>query len=229
MQRPSLASIVGGTSNPGLGDSEYAGTVDFDADREEDQPSKKKKDKKKTGGFQSFGLTPQVFKGIMKMGFKVPTPIQRKSIPILLSGVDVVGMARTGSGKTAAFLIPMLDKLGERDHKTGVRGLILSPTRELAMQTSLVSTQLGRFTGLRSCLLVGGTSMSAQFEALEEHPDIIIATPGRLMHHLIEVKFSLKQVQYCCFDEADRSDTRRTEGANNMRQQCRDSTTMSIR
>jgi ATP-dependent RNA helicase DDX54/DBP10 len=151
------------------------------------------------------GLSPQVFKGIMKMGFKVPTPIQRKSIPILLSGVDVVGMARTGSGKTAAFLVPMLDKLGERDTKTGVRGLILSPTRELAMQTSLVSSQLGKFTGLRSCLLVGGTSMSAQFEALEEHPDILIATPGRLMHHLIEVKFSLKQVQYCVFDEADRS------------------------
>jgi ATP-dependent RNA helicase DDX54/DBP10 len=150
------------------------------------------------------GLCPQVFKGVMKMGFKVPTPIQRKSIPVLLSGVDVVAMARTGSGKTAAFLIPMLEKLGQRDAKSGVRGLVLSPTRELAMQTSMVSSQLGKFTGLRSCLLVGGTSMAAQFENLEEHPDIIIATPGRLMHHLIEVKFSLKQVEYCVFDEADR-------------------------
>ena len=150
------------------------------------------------------GLIPQVFKGIMKMGFKVPTPVQRKAIPALLSGVDVVAMARTGSGKTAAFLVPMLDKLNTRDPKGGVRALVLSPTRELAMQTSLVSSQLGKFTGLRSCLLVGGTSMSAQFAALDEQPDIIIATPGRLMHHLIEVKFSLKQVQYCVFDEADR-------------------------
>jgi len=152
----------------------------------------------------STGLIPQVFKGIMKMGFKVPTPVQRKAIPALLSGVDVVAMARTGSGKTAAFLVPMLDKLNTRDPKGGVRALVLSPTRELAMQTSLVSSQLGKFTGLRSCLLVGGTSMSAQFAALDEQPDIIIATPGRLMHHLIEVKFSLKQVQYCVFDEADR-------------------------
>lgn len=209
MQRPSLASIVSGTGNAGLGANEYVsnGTVDFDLNDEEQAGGgkKKKKDKKKTGGFQSFGLCPQVFKGIMKMGFKVPTPIQRKSIPILLSGADVVGMARTGSGKTAAFLIPMLEKLGERDTKTGVRGLILSPTRELAMQTSLVSTQLGKFTGLRSCLLVGGASMSSQFEAMEENPDIIIATPGRLMHHMIEMKFSLKMVSYCVFDEADRS------------------------
>lgn len=214
MHRASLSSIAlsgSGASSASLrqaadyDDSER--TVDFGGG-DDDGPSSghgKKKDKKKTtGGFQSFGLSPQVFKGIMKMGFKVPTPVQRKAIPALLSGADVVAMARTGSGKTAAFLIPMLDKLGTRDAKAGVRGLVLSPTRELAMQTSLVSSQLGKFTGLRSCLLVGGTSMSAQFAALDDNPDILIATPGRLMHHLIEVKFSLKQVEYCVFDEADR-------------------------
>ena len=126
MQRPSLASIVNGAGGPGrLADSEYAGnaTVDFNGDRDDDEgggggSKKKKKDaKKKTGGFQSFGLIPQVFKGIMKMGYKVPTPIQRKAIPVLLSGADVVGMARTGSGKTAAFIVPMLDKLNSRDAK----------------------------------------------------------------------------------------------------------------
>jgi len=216
MQRLSLASIVGGARLDGAAaatqaaakqaDEEAAAaaqTVDFEEDEEEGRKKKKDK-KKKTGGFQSFGLIPPVFKGVMKMGFKVPTPIQRQAIPALLSGADVVAMARTGSGKTAAFLIPMLDKLNSRDAKIGVRGLVLSPTRELAMQTAHVSNQLGKFTGLRSCLLVGGSSMSSQFESLEENPDIIIATPGRLMHHLIEVKFSLKQVQFCVFDEADR-------------------------
>lgn len=206
MQRLSLSAIVGGARLEGTAaaaaamvDERENNTVEF-AD-EEEKKSKKKDKKKKTGGFQSFGLIPPVFKGVMKIGFKVPTPIQRQAIPALLSGVDVVAMARTGSGKTATFLIPMLDKLNSRDAKIGVRGLVLSPTRELAMQTSLVSTQLGKFTGLRSCLLVGGTSMGAQFAALEENPDIIIATPGRLMHHLIEVKFSLKQVSFCVFDE----------------------------
>ena len=89
----------------------------------------------KGGGFQSLGLSPQVFKGVMAMGYKVPTPIQRKALPMVLSGRDVVAMARTGSGKTAAFLVPMLEKLKEHSAKVGVRGLVLSPTRELAIQT----------------------------------------------------------------------------------------------
>jgi ATP-dependent RNA helicase DDX54/DBP10 len=210
MQGLSLASIASGSvysnSAASAAAAQYDKTVDFEPDAEEAAGGKKKakKDKKKTGGFQSFGLCGQVFKGIMRLGFKVPTPIQRKAIPALLAGSDVAAMARTGSGKTAAFLIPMLEKLRSRDDKTGVRGLVLSPTRELALQTNQVAGQLGKFTGLMSTLLVGGSSMGSQFAALEEHPDILIATPGRLMHHLIEVKFSLRQVQMCVFDEADR-------------------------
>lgn len=184
-------------------------TVDFEITKKDlaeaaGFDSKHGKKKQKSGGFQSFNLSPAVYKGVMKMGYKVPTPIQRKSIPALLVGRDVVAMARTGSGKTAAFLLPLLEKLKERNASAGVRAIVLSPTRELAIQTDQVFRQMGRPTGLHSCVLVGGASMNQQFEALSADPDIIIATPGRLMHHLIEVKFSLKAVQYVVFDEADR-------------------------
>jgi len=178
----------------------------------------KKKKKGKSGGFQSMDLHPEVFKGVMKMGFKVPTPIQRKSIPPLLEGNDVVAMARTGSGKTAAFAIPLLHRLATSDGPRGsmdvgapvhamsrnVRAVVLSPTRELAQQTFKVISQLGRFLGLRIVMLVGGQSLSQQFELLSQHPDVLVATPGRLVHHLVEVQFSLQDVQFCCFDEADR-------------------------
>ena len=101
---------------------------------------------KKSGGFQSMGLGPEIFRGVIKKGYKVPTPIQRKTIPIILEGRDVVGMARTGSGKTAAFLIPLYQKLmysaskgvGVAANSRGARALILAPTRELALQVSLV-------------------------------------------------------------------------------------------
>ncbi|MGH0183819.1 UNVERIFIED_CONTAM: hypothetical protein FKN15_012676 [Acipenser sinensis] len=93
------------------------------------------KKKKKSGGFQSMGLGYPVYKGVMKKGYKVPTPIQRRTIPLILDGKDVVAMARTGSGKTAAFLIPMFERLKAPSAQTGARALILSPTRELALQT----------------------------------------------------------------------------------------------
>jgi ATP-dependent RNA helicase DDX54/DBP10 len=125
-------------------------------------------------------------------------------MPLILSGADVVAMARTGSGKTAAFLIPMLEKLRQHESQGGVRALILSPTRDLALQTLKFAKELGRFTDLRISLLVGGDSMEAQFEELAQSPDIIIATPGRLMHHLSEVDdMSLRSIEYVVFDEAD--------------------------
>ncbi|CAJ2645731.1 unnamed protein product [Trifolium pratense] len=149
--------------------------------------SKKKKNNKGQGGFETLGLNPNVFRGIRNKGYKVPTPIQRKTMPLILSGVDVVAMARTGSGKTAAFLVPMLHRLNQHIPQGGVRGLILSPTRDLALQTLKFTQELGRYTDLRVSLLVGGDSMESQFEELAQSPDIIIATPGRLMHHLSEV------------------------------------------
>ncbi|XP_078664653.1 ATP-dependent RNA helicase DDX54-like [Branchiostoma floridae x Branchiostoma belcheri] len=161
------------------------------------------KKKKKSGGFQSMGLSHGIFKGVMKKGYKVPTPIQRKCIPLIMDGKDVVAMARTGSGKTAAFLVPMLERL--RAHSTaGARALILAPTRELALQTMKFTKELGRFTGLRAALILGGDSMEDQFAALHENPDIIIGTPGRLLHVLVEMEQKLMTVEYVVFDEADR-------------------------
>ncbi|XP_061865939.1 ATP-dependent RNA helicase DDX54 [Colius striatus] len=159
--------------------------------------------KKKSGGFQSMGLSYPVFKGIMKKGYKVPTPIQRKSIPPILRGRDVVAMARTGSGKTACFLIPMFERL-KAPSQAGPRGLVLSPTRELALQTLKFTKELGKFTGLKTALILGGDKMEDQFAALHENPDIIIATPGRLVHVAVEMKLKLHTVEYVVFDEADR-------------------------
>ncbi|GER38746.1 dead box ATP-dependent RNA helicase [Striga asiatica] len=170
-----------------------------------DLAKKQKQAKKsKSGGFESLGLSPNVYNGVKKKGYRVPTPIQRKTMPLILSGYDVVAMARTGSGKTAAFLIPMLQKLQHHVPQAGVRALILSPTRDLALQTFKFTKELGRFTDLRSSLLVGGDSMESQFEELAQNPDCIIATPGRLMHHLEEIDdMSLRTVEYVVFDEAD--------------------------
>ncbi|KAJ7423709.1 ATP-dependent RNA helicase DDX54 [Willisornis vidua] len=159
--------------------------------------------KKKSGGFQSMGLSYPVFKGIMKKGYKVPTPIQRKTIPAILRGRDVVAMARTGSGKTACFLIPMFERL-KVPSQAGARALILSPTRELALQTLKFTKELGKFTGLKTALILGGDKMEDQFAALHENPDIIIATPGRLVHVAVEMKLKLHTVEYVVFDEADR-------------------------
>ncbi|XP_078523287.1 ATP-dependent RNA helicase DDX54 isoform X1 [Lissotriton helveticus] len=162
------------------------------------------KKKKKSGGFQSMGLSFPVYKGVMKKGYKVPTPIQRKTVPVILDGKDVVAMARTGSGKTACFLIPMFEKLKARSAQTGARALILSPTRELALQTLKFTKELGKFTGLKTALILGGDRMEDQFAALHENPDIIIATPGRLMHVAVEMNLKLRSVEYVVFDEADR-------------------------
>ncbi|KAM9338089.1 ATP-dependent RNA helicase DDX54 [Symphorus nematophorus] len=162
------------------------------------------KKKKKSGGFQSMGLSYPVYKGIMKKGYKVPTPIQRKTIPVILDGKDIVAMARTGSGKTAAFLVPMFEKLKAPQAQTGARALILTPTRELALQTMKFTKELGKFTGLKTALILGGDSMDNQFAALHENPDIIIGTPGRLMHVISEMNLKLHNVEYVVFDEADR-------------------------
>jgi ATP-dependent RNA helicase DDX54/DBP10 len=150
------------------------------------------------------GLSLSVFKAIGHMGYRVPTPIQRKAIPVILDGRDIVAMARTGSGKTAAFLIPMLERLKAHSGKVGTRGLILSPSRELAMQTLKFCKDLGKYTDLRFCVLVGGEHIDDQFSAIASNPDVIIATPGRLMHLIIEMSLDLKTMEYVVFDEADR-------------------------
>lgn len=159
---------------------------------------------KKGGGFQAMGLNANLLKAITRKGFSVPTPIQRKTIPLLLDQKDVVGMARTGSGKTAAFIIPMIEKLKTHSTQVGSRALILSPSRELALQTLQVTKELARGTDLRCVLLVGGDSLEEQFSAMSANPDIIIAAPGRFVHLMVEMNLDLSSMQYVVFDEADR-------------------------
>ncbi|KAI0241744.1 ATP-dependent RNA helicase DDX54 [Lamellibrachia satsuma] len=207
-----LGDVADGNSE----DASYLGMSAALADPgldEEDEASEKKyartlimehnRKKKKSGGFQSMGLSSAVFNAVIRKGYKIPTPIQRKTVPLIMDGKDVVAMARTGSGKTAAFLIPMFERL--RTHvPSGVRALIMSPTRELALQTLKFTKELGRFTRLKSAVILGGDRMEDQFAAIHENPDIVIATPGRFMHVLVEMGMKLSQVEYVVFDEADR-------------------------
>ncbi|KAK7414857.1 ATP-dependent RNA helicase dbp10 [Neonectria magnoliae] len=159
---------------------------------------------KKGGGFQAMGLSSHLLKAIARKGFSVPTPIQRKAIPLVLDRKDVVGMARTGSGKTAAFVIPMIERLRAHSARFGTRALILSPSRELAIQTLKVVKEFGRGTDLKCVLLVGGDSLEEQFGFMSANPDIVIATPGRFLHLKVEMNLDLSSVKYVVFDEADR-------------------------
>uniref|UniRef100_A0A665VZQ6 RNA helicase n=1 Tax=Echeneis naucrates TaxID=173247 RepID=A0A665VZQ6_ECHNA len=146
-------------SQPGRKLPRFPTSSDYTSDVEPDTRElvrAQNKKKKKSGGFQSMGLSYPVYKGVMKKGYKVPTPIQRKTIPVILDGKDIVAMARTGSGKTAAFLVPMFEKLKAPQAQTGARALILTPTRELALQTMKFTKELGKFTGLKTALILGG-------------------------------------------------------------------------
>ncbi|KAF7288706.1 ATP-dependent RNA helicase DBP10 [Mycena chlorophos] len=179
------------------------------------------------GSFQSMGLHPPLLRSLTLQGYRIPTPIQRLSIPALLENPprDLVGMARTGSGKSLAYLVPLVQRMGGRHSSAfGARALILLPTRELALQILKVGKELARgwSTGggnhagdaetdaptkgqsLRWSLIVGGEGMDEQFEAITSNPDVIIATPGRLLHLIVEMNLDLKSVQYVVFDEADR-------------------------
>lgn len=151
-----------------------------------------------------MNLSKNVVHGIFRKGYKIPTPIQRKAIPIILEGRDVVAMARTGSGKTAAFLIPIIEKLRAHSGQTGARALILSPTRELAVQTLKFAREFAKFTDLKCEAILGGDSMESQFARIHENPDILIATPGRLLHVAVEMNLKFSNVEHVVFDEADR-------------------------
>ncbi|KAI1083424.1 ATP-dependent RNA helicase DBP10 [Whalleya microplaca] len=164
----------------------------------------KGKSVKKGGGFQAMGLSANLLRAITRKGFSVPTPIQRKAIPLIMDRKDVVGMARTGSGKTAAFVIPMIERLRAHSATIGSRALILSPSRELAIQSLKVVKEFSRGTDLKCVLLVGGDSLEEQFGTMTANPDIVIATPGRFLHLKVEMSLNLSSIQYVVFDEADR-------------------------
>ncbi|KAI9197350.1 uncharacterized protein BJ171DRAFT_222961, partial [Polychytrium aggregatum] len=203
-----------GKGNDDSGSESYDDDDDDDDDDNDDDDDEKReiaqqviasnRKHKKSGGFQSMGLSFPIYQAVLHKGFKVPTPIQRKAIPVIMEGRDVVAMARTGSGKTAAFIIPLLERLKVHSAKVGCRALVLSPTRELAIQTLKFTKEMGKNTDLRACILVGGDNMDEQFAAMATNPDIIVATPGRLLHLMIEMNIDFKTIEYVVFDEADR-------------------------
>ncbi|SPC61503.1 probable DEAD box protein (putative RNA helicase) [Ustilago sp. UG-2017b] len=156
-----------------------------------------------TIAFSDLGVIPQIVEACTNMGFKHPTPIQVKSIPEALQSRDVIGLAQTGSGKTAAFTIPILQALW--DNPKPFFACVLAPTRELAYQISQQVEALGSTIGVRSATIVGGMDMMSQSIALSKRPHVIVATPGRLQDHLENTKgFSLRGLQYLVMDEADR-------------------------
>ncbi|TLD37380.1 ATP-dependent rRNA helicase RRP3 [Venturia nashicola] len=153
--------------------------------------------------FADLGIIPELAEACAKMGYKAPTPIQAQSIPLALAGKDVIGLAETGSGKTAAFGLPILQAL--LAHPSPNFALVLAPTRELAYQISQQFEALGSIINVRCATIVGGMDMVAQSIALSKKPHIIVATPGRLLDHLETTKgFSLRSIKYLVLDEADR-------------------------
>lgn len=150
--------------------------------------------------FDALGIHPSLLAHLKGMGFTTPTPIQAQAIPVALTGVDVLGIAQTGTGKTLAFALPMIERLAT----TKGRGLVLLPTRELAVQVEETMRKIASKFGARTALLIGGVAMGPQMKMLRTNPHIIIATPGRLLDHLSQNTVALDRVEVLVFDEADR-------------------------
>lgn len=150
--------------------------------------------------FADLGLSPKLLALVEAQNFTVPTPIQHQAIPPALEGQDVVGIAQTGTGKTLAFGLPMIQRISQFKGQ----GLVLIPTRELALQVDETLQKIGRPAGLRTAVIIGGASMSQQVRAIKQNPHVIIATPGRLMDHLEQKIINLSRISVVVLDEADR-------------------------
>jgi ATP-dependent RNA helicase RhlE len=150
--------------------------------------------------FQGLGIAPGLLDILARLHFAGPTPIQHQSIPIAIQGKDVVGIAQTGTGKTLAFGIPIIQQIARQKGQ----GLVLVPTRELAIQVEDHLRKVGRHVGLRTAVLIGGLSLKPQIEMIRKNPHVIIATPGRLIDHLEQRTLSLGRVNILVLDEADR-------------------------
>ncbi len=151
--------------------------------------------------FESLKLSPEILAEIGRAGFVSPTPIQAQAIPPALAGTDVIGCAQTGTGKTAAFAIPMIERLAGG---AGLRALVLAPTRELALQIHDCFAKLGTLSRVSAAAVIGGEAMGPQLEALRRRPDVLVATPGRLLDHLDRRSLSLGTIRILVLDEADR-------------------------
>ena len=155
-------------------------------------------------GFSRFNLSPQLFQAITNLGFAEPTPIQAGAIPDALKGRDVRASAQTGTGKTLAFMVPIVEKLIRHPAAHKPSALVLTPTRELAAQVITVAHDLIKHTRIRTALVLGGTSYGKQINALRAGPDIVVATPGRLQDLIDRGNVSLRHVHTLVLDEADR-------------------------
>jgi len=154
-------------------------------------------------GFTQFSFDPRIADAIKQIGYTVPTPIQQQGIPIVLEGRDMMGLAQTGTGKTASFLLPMLQRLMQ-GRRGRIRALILAPTRELAEQVHQTAVDLTRGTGFRSVSIYGGVSKNNQAGALRRGAEIVVACPGRLLDHIDGGSINLSGVEMLVMDEADR-------------------------
>ncbi|PAW78812.1 MAG: RNA helicase [Verrucomicrobia bacterium Tous-C9LFEB] len=181
--------------------------------------------------FQNLGLSDDVVHGVQSMGYIDPTPIQLRAIPLVLGGSDLIGASQTGTGKTAAFALPILTKLAKHG---GLRALILEPTRELAAQVETAFRDYSRFSNLRTVVVYGGVGYGKQLEELKRGADILVATPGRLLDHMEQGNIDLSTIEHLVLDEADRMldmgfmpDVRRIiEKCRKQRQTCLFSATM---
>jgi ATP-dependent RNA helicase DeaD len=156
-----------------------------------------------TRTFQQLGLGAEILKALKENGFEEPFPIQEAAIPLILKGVDVIGQAHTGTGKTAAFALPILSKIKIRRNGP-IQALILVPTRELAVQVTNEINKFARYTGIRTVAIYGGQSIGLQHNQLRRGIQIVVATPGRLIDHVKQGSIQLENVKYVVLDEADR-------------------------
>lgn len=150
--------------------------------------------------FSDFNLSKELEKAVLNMGFEEPTPIQAQAIPIALSGKDMIGQAQTGTGKTTAFGVPLLEKM---DIEEGIQGLVLAPTRELAVQVAEELNRIGQVKGVRTLPIYGGQDINRQIRSLKKRPQIIAATPGRLIDHIERKTIRLNTIKMVVLDEAD--------------------------
>ncbi|MFC1944220.1 DEAD/DEAH box helicase [Chloroflexota bacterium] len=153
--------------------------------------------------FETFGFHPSIMAGVQALGYTTPTPIQLEAIPPIMEGRDVIGLAQTGTGKTAVFVLPILHRLLEAP-RNQVRAAIISPTRELAEQTCEAVDELGQQTGLRSIAVYGGVGIDQQILRLRSGVEIAVACPGRLLDHLWRGTIDLSELEVLVIDEADR-------------------------
>jgi ATP-dependent RNA helicase DeaD len=151
--------------------------------------------------FEELGVSPLIMKALQQMGFEEATPIQVSTIPLLMDGKDVIGQAQTGTGKTAAFGIPMIEKLVTNEKN--VQALVVAPTRELAVQVAEELNRIGQTKGIRALPIYGGQEISRQLRSLKSYPQIVVGTPGRLMDHMRRRTLKLDEIKMVVLDEAD--------------------------